>query len=479
LSHRVIVVTSEIPADLGYPTAGGGVRAWNLAAGLRQQGFQVDYALAEAVVEGRQIPDEHKRYLWNGATLNDVVLDTSPEVLLFCHWDPMTHLRQVPCPVVVDLSGPLILEYFFTQRGEVPVHAQRKLRTLSTADAFLVTSPRLRAYFTAWLTMAGVAPDDFPLLDVPVSLPEPLPPIRQRAGDGEPVFLYSGIAWPWQDPRPALQALVEVLEKAERGKLIVYTGTHPVHKVAGQGALSFLEDLKRSSRVEVRGMVPYAELAESYAEADVAVDVTAPNLERELASPFRTIGFLWGGVAPVVGRTLFLADELKAAGAGWSVDPEDGGALRRLFEWILEHPDDVFQRRHNAQAFVRHHHTWDKALGPLVEFCSAPRYRPKHRHLLDTTIERLHKTREEMEKAYAEMGKAFAELGQLQARYDREREEWNRTKDALERRVHRAEHDLAAIRSKFLFRFFKRFQDLVAPERKPEPPDDPPEETGQ
>ena len=57
MKTRILLVTSEIPAGLGYPTAGGGLRAWNLAEGLRSRGFHVDYALMEPVLEGRVLPE--------------------------------------------------------------------------------------------------------------------------------------------------------------------------------------------------------------------------------------------------------------------------------------------------------------------------------------------------------------------------------------------------------------------------------------
>lgn len=463
MNHRVLVVTSEMPAGLGHPTAGGGLRAWNLAAGLRQQGFEVEYALNRSVAEAHSLPEECTRHVWTPANLSRVVMEAAPDVLVFCQWEPMSHLEAAPCPVAVDLFGLLLLENWFRGVGEIQVQAQAKLRTLARADAFIVTSPTLRAYFTAWLTMAGVSPEDFPLLDVPISLPDEMPALSDRSAAGELEFVYSGIFWPWQNPALPLATLAETLERAGKGKLVIYGGRHPSHEVSGEAAMKagrFLHQLKGSERVEIRGLVPHEELMAAFADLDVAVDLMEANIERELSSPIRSVCYLWAGLPPVVSDYLYLAGDLERSEAGWKVDPGDPAAMRRLFEWMLEHPGEVRSRRAKAQAFARGRHTWSAALRPLAEFCEAPRYRQKGRHLLDTTLERLRAMQAELETT-------ASRLQEAESRYYQERAAWLHREHALEDRLHRAEHDLEAIRSKFLFRLFKRVQDIIAPERKP------------
>jgi hypothetical protein len=467
LSRRVLVVTSEMPAGTGFPTAGGGVRAWNLAEGLRGQGFEVEYALLESVAQGRNLPEELTRHLWTPKTLDNTVIKAAADVLVFCHWDPMSSLGEKPCPVVLDLPGPLIVENVFRYFGQVPVHAQAKIRTLAKADAYLVTSPLLRGYFSAWLLMAGVSPKDYPLFNVPIALPDELPEITDRSGE-ELTFLYSGIAWPWQNPKIPLMTLAETLEKMGRGRLVVHTGSHPIHDMGEEGSRTdWVEELARYSRVEMRGMVPFEKLMASYSEMDVAMDLFEPNIERELASPFRTISFLCSGLAPLLGDYHFLSKDIETAGAGWRLDPTDREGLRKQFEWMLEHPEEVRQYRPRAQDFARQRHTWGKTMGPLVDFCRAPRFRKgQGRHLLDSASARIEQLEKDIQEAGRELDRIGREWQKERQDYLQEREIWARERGELEVRVHRAEHDLEAIRSKFLFRLFKRIQDVVAPERK-------------
>lgn len=470
MNRRILLVTSEIPAQLGYPTAGGGLRAWNIAQGLRRRGFEVNYALMENVARNRDLPREHTRYLWNPATLEETVLAAAPDVAIFCQWDPMSFANRFPCPVVVDLFGLLLLENWFRGGAEIQIQAQTKLRTLAKADAFLVTSPTLKAYFTAWLTMAGCSPEDFPLLDVPISMPDEQPPYQDRNNAGDLVFVYSGIFWPWQNPLLPLQTLVDVLEKRNRGRLLIYGGKHPVHPLpenVAESAMRFLDAMAKSSRVEIRGLVPHEELMASFADADVAVDLMERNIERELSSPIRSACYLWAGLPLVVSDYLYLAKDLENCEAGWSADPSSREAMSSLFEWMLDHPEEVRARRENARQFAHQRFVWSVALEPLARFCAEPRYRAKGRHLMDITIDLSLERQKKLDEQYRELERLNRALAQSEERYHRELGEWIREKDRLAARLHSAEHDLTAIRSKFLFRFFKRIQDLIAPERKP------------
>lgn len=468
VNHRTLLVTSEMPAGLGYPTAGGGLRAWNIAEGLRQRGFEVAYALMQPVVEGKTLPEDYLLHVWTPETLNRVIFEAAPEVLIFCQWHPMTFLEKAPCPVVVDLFGLLLLENWFRGVGEIQLQAQAKLRTLAKADAFLVTSPTLKAYFTAWLTMSGVSPDDFPLLDVPISLPDRLPPLPSKREHSDLRFVYSGIFWPWQNPLLPLKTLVEAIRDAGKGKLIIYGGKHPIHQVPGESTAKFLTELEQSPQVEIRGLVPHEELMAGFSELDVAVDAMELNIERELSSPIRSICYLWAGLPPVVSDYLYLAKDLEQSDAGWCVNPDNASALRSLFDRLLSNPEEVFDRRVRAQEFARRRHTWSVALNSLADFCASPRYRKKGRHLLDTTLDCLQTQQTEIERLHEEMKSLQESYHRERVEWAQQRDEWIRRKDDLEARLHRAEHDLEAIRSKFLFRFFKRIKDLVAPERKPD-----------
>jgi len=205
----------------------------------------------------------------------------------------------------------------------------------------------------------------------------------------------------------------------------------------------------------------------SFSEVDVAVDIMERNIERELSSPIRSACYLWAGLPLVVSDYLYLAKDLENCEAGWSADPSSREAMRSLFEWMLDHPEEVRARRENARQFAHQRFVWSVALEPLARFCAEPRYRAKGRHLMDTTIAVSRERQKKLDEMHGELVEVHQSLARSEERYHRELGEWIREKDRLIARLNSAEHDLNAIRSKFLFRFFKRIQDLIAPERRP------------
>jgi hypothetical protein len=56
----VAVVSGDFLPYPGYPTSGGGLRAWNLGEGLRSRGHAIRYFMPSAcVTDGRLPPDPH------------------------------------------------------------------------------------------------------------------------------------------------------------------------------------------------------------------------------------------------------------------------------------------------------------------------------------------------------------------------------------------------------------------------------------
>ena len=51
MKKRILLITSDLLPFLGYPCAGGGVRAWGLGEGLKTKGYEVLYSIPRAAVE--------------------------------------------------------------------------------------------------------------------------------------------------------------------------------------------------------------------------------------------------------------------------------------------------------------------------------------------------------------------------------------------------------------------------------------------
>lgn len=441
--RRVLVVTTEVLPGWGVPCAGGGIRAHSLGEALREAGHETLYSLPLSLLEEAGGPKELREFAHVPEKVTETVHRLSPDIVLFEQWQPLTFLDDATCPVVVDLPGPLILEYAFRGGRAVLTEAGAKIRALSKADRFLYSNPLQKGYWLGWITLAGATPERDWLLHVPICRSPRLPSLP--APPSELRFIYGGVFWPWQDPTLPLNVLIEHMEERGEGSLEIFGGTHPHHKVRNEAYYDPRKTLRASDRVILRPMMSLEELEREYARGGIALELMARNPEREMASTIRTIGYLWCGLPALVNEYSYLAPLVRSYNAGWVADPDDAEALGRTFSDIYAERDDWPAKSRSAQVLVRDYFTWDQAARPLLEFCERPEPRPRQPALHE------HATRfiTELEN----------EVGRLKDSEDSLRKRCERSEQLL----HEREFELHQIRSKFLFRMFKRFQGLLAP----------------
>ncbi|HEX5505618.1 MAG TPA: hypothetical protein VFW96_23575, partial [Thermomicrobiales bacterium] len=295
-----------------------------------------------------------------------------PDVVVVTGWWLAAQLEACPAPLVVDLAGSVLLEFLAQDPAKAARLAPHKLEALAAADFVTCASERQRHYFQPWLLLGGFTPDDCltRCAAVRISCDPDLPAHAPPAA--EPRFVYSGMALAWQDPLPALEATLAVLERRGRGRLDLYTGYHPVHS-RGADWYGRLEAWAAGrERVALHGLLPYDDLLAVYRRSDAAVDLFPRTLERELAFNTRTVDYLHSGVAPIYGDYTELAALIRAYDAGFTVDPADPARLTAAVEMALDCPDRLLARRRNAQRLAREELAWDRTIAPLAAFCAAP-----------------------------------------------------------------------------------------------------------
>jgi hypothetical protein len=441
--RRVVLVTSEVLPGWGYPTAGGGIRAHSLGEALREAGHELIYSLPISVLEQVDGPKELREYAHQPEKVADTIHRIGADIAVFEQWQPLSFVDRLDCPVVVDLPGPLILEYSFRGGRALHVEAGSKIRALSRADLYLYSNPVQKAYWLGWTTLAGAPVDHDWLAHVPIcrspQLPEP------PKNPPELRFIHGGVFWPWQDPTLPLNTLIDFMNERGEGRLEIFGGTHPHHRVKNEAYFDPGKAVKTSDRVRFQPMMPLEQLEEEYARGGIALELMARNPEREMASTIRTIGYLWCGLPIIINEYSYLAPLVRSYDAGWSTDPDDAAALRETFAAVYAERDDWSAKSKAAQALARDHFTWDRAARPLIEFCEHPEVRPKPPAFQEYTTEYLTKLEND--------------LGRLEDSEKFLLERCERT----ERLLHEREFELQQIRSKFLFRIFKRLQRLLAP----------------
>ncbi|MBD3306101.1 glycosyltransferase [candidate division KSB3 bacterium] len=368
---RILVISGDLLPYPGFPTTGAGLRAWGIGKGLETKGHEVVLAMPRSSAQKLgPPPQELLPVLYTYQELETFIIQHDPDIIIFGHWILANFLpERLEIPLVIDFHGPLLLETQFQANPAVDKLKREKILALRNADFFTCAGEKQRYYFQAWLMMAGFDLRQDLIASIPVSLSPDLP---KHQSQGEPVFVYGGIFLPWQDPVLGLHTLIECLEHKQKGLLKFFGGKHPVLAVP-TGKFEELRDyLQRSPRVQMQPLIPRDQLIQEYCQAHVAIDLMQRNAERELAFTTRTVEYLWCGLPVIYNNYAELSSYISDYNAGWTLDPGDTLALRRVIEEIIEQPAAVAERSHNAQRLVRERLTWDRTIDPLDAFCRNP-----------------------------------------------------------------------------------------------------------
>ncbi len=363
----VLVVVTELIPGLGVPVAGGGLRAWSIGRGLEEAGLEVHFSLPKRMLPN-DVPPTLADLAHDEVGVSPVVERIGASVVVCEQWAAGLLAAHVSVPVVIDLPGPMFMEASHLERPTRWEAMSYKLSGLAAGDFFVCADSRQKSYYRAWLGMAGVDQRDDRLRVVPMALSPDLP---VRDYSDEPTFAVAGVFHPWLNTQTWLAEAADLLERERRGSMVVIGGDHPCwpHGVGSDPA----ESLRGRERTDVLGLLPYEEVLRRLLDSDVALDLTRPSPERELAFPIRAITYLWCGLGVVHTRDHPLAADLEAYECGWPV----GGDLETVLRHILSSPEEVARKGRNAQRLVREHFTWDEAIEPLADFCRTPRSRDK------------------------------------------------------------------------------------------------------
>lgn len=369
---RILVISGDVLPLPGFPTTGAGLRAWGLGKGLESRGHEVVFSMPALYLDkGIEVPKSIADYVWAIGGVQRVVQRVQPDVVVFCHWPSVQIPKKLDIPTVLDFHGPHLLEREMQGYSLRAANIQEKITAIRKVDFFTCAGEKQRLYFLSWLVAAGIDLSEDVIASIPVSLSPDLP--DHRWTNTEPTFVYGGVFLPWQDPFNGLEVLVETIRDRDRGRLKFFGGRHPAYLIGNLERFDALvTQLRCSPRVRLEGMVDHDRLIHEYRRAHVALDAMARNPERELAFTTRTVEYLWCGLPVIHQDYAELSRYIAEYEAGWIVDPEDRGTIRKAVEEVLNCPEEVQRRGGNAQRLVREQLTWDRTIEPLDAFCRAP-----------------------------------------------------------------------------------------------------------
>ena len=380
-----------VPSEAIRPRmAGIGIRYWEMACRLPVHGFRVvlitpgDPAQVPSLPEGVEVRHFERgrlgELLWDcdvvvtqGQLANDVVLE----------------LAQTP--VAVDFYDPFLVEnlHYVDSLGLDPYrndHATWVLQ-LSRGDFFLCSSDEQRQFYLGFLTALGRVnpynvrddPDLAGLIDVvPFGVPDTLPehrPYLPARRPGEKLLLFGGL-YDWYDPWPVLEALHGHREAG--WTLLLIRNPNPgtpqslFSEVEAWCKARNLWQRESGTTVRVLDWVPGERRYDLLRDVDLVVATHRFSLETRLSLRTRFLDALAAGCPVVTTEGGAMSRLLKEHDAGWVIPQADAEAAGQAFEQILAAGPDVDTRVRGGYRLLEAF-SWDRALEPLIRFCSQPR----------------------------------------------------------------------------------------------------------
>lgn len=378
---RVLLITTEPIALPGWPTTGAGLRAWNLAQGLRSKGHAVKILIPRDCLDNFAESSENTHAkslsgLWE-ALPEDVGTFARKEniapaeladcdVIVLQHWGVARHVPETSIPLAIDLAGPHLLERHFWE-SDYESDLVEKLDALRRADFVTVSGQVQRAYFLSFLQMAGwdigESKNIAPVIPYSISADDAPAPARADR------FILGGYFLPWQDPSAGVEVVLDELDRSERGELVVVGGAHPHFDFSRGKFERLLGRLEAHPRVRQLDPMSHDRYVALLREGGVALDLVARNAERELAFTSRTVQAMACGVPVIYNDYSELSLMIGEREAGWTLDPADSEGLRGLVAGLLGGEIDPTPFGRAANALVGDELDPSKTIEPLDRYC--------------------------------------------------------------------------------------------------------------
>jgi len=304
-------------------------------------------------------------------------------------------LLEMPAlPVAIDLYDPWLVENltYAETLGYGPFrndHATWVLQ-MSRGDFFLCSSEEQRTFYLGFLAALGrvnperlAADPDLETLiaPVPFGVPDELPehrPVLPPREPGEARLLFGGL-YDWYDP----WTLLDALEIADRPEWRLFFIRNPNPESTPQRLMAEVEARCRrlgwlgsggsgKHRVRILDWVPAGRRYDLLRDVDLVVAPHRPSLETRLSLRTRFLDAMAAGCPVVTSAGGAMSRMLREHGAGWVVPPGDARALAAALAEAVDNPAAREARRAGAQELLADFR-WDRALAPLVRFCTAPR----------------------------------------------------------------------------------------------------------
>ena len=394
--RKIVIATQE---TLSARMAGPAIRAWAMAEALS---LEHD---VELVTTGT-CTISHPRFTCRSVGLADMrglerwcdILVFQGLILSMFRW-----LVGSDKILIADIYNPFHLEQLEQAKDQGAEGRARTVSDCTTAlndqltrgDFFLCASEKQRDFWLGQLSAVGrlnpknydadetmekliaVAPFGVPD-DPPVHTRDALKGVVPGIGVDDKVILWGGGIYNWFDPLTLLHAVDRLRHRRPEVRLFFLGLKHPnpdvpeMRMAVATRALSDALGLTDKHVFFNEGWVPYEDRQNYLLEGDIGVSTHLDHVETAFSFRTRILDYLWAGLPIVATGGDTFADLIEGKGLGLTVPPGDVEALEDALFRLLD--DEAFHAAcKDRLAEIVPNHAWSRVLGPLVEFCRAPR----------------------------------------------------------------------------------------------------------
>lgn len=362
---RVLIVPNERLPRLGNRASGPGLRALNLAVGLKSNGHDVvvavnalphqaadpNFALGDPL-----IPDiEEVPIAFEG--LPDFIRTREPHVAIFTNYINFQYVLSGnsrsnlgATKLIYDFFAPRFLELRADNTSDsINFDAERRKKTeaLKHADAILLNGTKKLGYVTAWLAMSS-AKLGVPIVNTPFCVPVTLDAsnIGNTTAPAVVKIIVSGNRHSWT--KSALELLDILPTLARNGWSLIHIG-RPAFTLTNASHEAYLPWLQ-SGILTSYSDVDFCSFVDILKTSNLALDIFQSSLEREMAYVVRTAVAMSAGL-PVIHRAgTELADLILKWKSGWLYNDEI--EILSIIDWINSHPESLKERTAAARTLA-------------------------------------------------------------------------------------------------------------------------------
>jgi len=408
--NKVLFITLE---PIGNRMAGPAIRfcelgkqvAWHMPTTVYSP-HKID-GIPEGLASDCQfVSGRSKKSLLTLATQHDILII---QANVLKQYPQLTKLQKF---LVVDLYDPFLFNIHIQYANQPAAIASASFRLMHkllekhmlAADFTICASERQRDYWLGRFCALGrinpalhnFDPTLRKLIDVvPFGLPETEPHISMRtSGVGpramfvkikkeDPIILWAGGIWDWLDPLTVIKAIALLKEKLPNVRLVFMGKKSPNPQVDIMSMVNKAENLAGELGLLDENVffptewISYQERSNFLMEANIGVSAHFDLPETRFSFRTRLLDYFWANLPIITTKGDELADLIEAKGAGFALDYQDVNAWADCLAQLLSEPA-LQQRCRLAGKALAERFTWDKVVGPLLNYCQNPYHPPDH-----------------------------------------------------------------------------------------------------